>query len=100
MIRYIAVAACLLLVLSAGCEEEGHNVRYVNQTGITVDVFVGNGELEYVLTLQPGETKTSGELASLWPGRVVAQRSEGSIVYSEEVTWERLKQRDFTVIIR
>lgn len=99
MIGHIAVATCLLLVLSAGCEEDGHNVRYVNQTDIAVDVFVGNGELEHVLTLQPGETKTSGELTSLWPGRVVAHRGDGSTIFSEQVTWEELRQRDFTVVI-
>jgi hypothetical protein len=95
---YVVAAACLAILLSGGCEE-GHDVTYVNRTEVTVDVYLGDDESEYVLTLRPDEAKTSGELTSLWPGRIIARDADGSTIFSAYITWDQLQNLDFEIII-
>ncbi len=91
-----AVICLLLLTVSTviSCDE-GSDIAYVNMTDKTLDVYI-DGLL--VHTLEPGETREALILKFSLPTLFEAKDEEGNTVFSETLTWEGLKAREFRIV--
>jgi hypothetical protein len=77
--------------------ENSHRVDYRNATEQEVTVFVGDDE---PFSLNPGESRGFGELKFSGTKLFLAKTGDGQTVYSQDLTWNQLRDRDWTVEIR
>ena len=91
------MAILLMLALTAASCDEGNNIAYVNMTDRTLEVFI-NDLLE--VTLEPYETRELGMIQFSLPRLFEAKDEEGTVVFSETLTWEDLEAREFRIVFR
>lgn len=81
--------------VSTGCDP-GHRIAYDNQTSQTVTVFRDHTR---IATLAPSEKKEFSTLEFSGARTFEAREQSGKIIYSEELTWEELKERGWKIVI-
>jgi len=91
------MAILLMLALTAASCDEGNNIAYVNMTDRTLEVFI-NDLLE--VTLEPYETRELGMIKFSLPRLFEAKDEDGTVVFSETLTWEDLEAREFRIVFR
>lgn len=90
------VGILLTLALAIVSCDEGAVMTYVNTTDETLQVSV-DGLLVHTLTA--GETRESGIIRFSLPKLFEAKHQDGTVVFSETLTWEDLKQRGWKIVI-
>jgi hypothetical protein len=97
--RVFTILAGIILALTvgaaAGCDP-GHGVTYDNRTGQRVTVFQ-DGVREFVLEVS--ERKTYTEFLFSGSSLFEAKDDKGTVLYSELLTWDELKERGWEIVI-
>ncbi len=91
------LCVALLLTLTpvfVGCDE-GSDITYVNMTDSTLEVYI-DALLE--LTFEPNETRELLILKFSIPKLFQAQRKDGTVIFSETLSWEDLEAREFNLV--
>ena len=87
----LITALAVLLLVALACDE-GSDIRYVNSTDETVILYI-DGLL--VHTLAPSETREALILKFSIPKLFEAKTEDGTVVFSQRLTWDDLKARQF-----
>ncbi len=91
----LCVGILLISALAVTACDEGADITYVNTTDKTLQVSI-NGLLE--LTLEPHETRELLILKFSIPALFEAKDQKGTVIFSEMLTWEDLKAREFRLV--
>jgi hypothetical protein len=89
------VGVLLMLALTAVSCDEGSDIKYVNMTEKTIEVYIDD---LLVHTLEPYETRQAAILKFSLPKLFEAREENGTVVFSETLTWEDLEAREFRLV--
>ncbi len=91
----LSVSILLITVLAMVSCDEGADITYVNMTDSTLEVYI-DGLLD--LTLEPNEARELLILKFSIPKLFQAQRRDGTVIFSEKLSWEDLEAREFRLV--
>jgi len=95
--KALVVAFGLLLLAGLTACDEGNDITYVNMTDRTLQVYIDD---LLVHTLEPYETRQALILKFSLPKLFEAREEDGTVVFSETLTWEDLEAREFRIVFR
>ncbi|TMB64290.1 MAG: hypothetical protein E6J43_13655 [Chloroflexi bacterium] len=97
-ISNVALASAIVLIVGvATAFDPGHGVTYENQTDSRVTVYrIGIVDT----TLEPGQSKTFSFNEIKGEQTIEAKDDNGRTLYVDTVTWDDLKQRGWTIVIK
>ena len=91
----LGVSILLISALAVIACDEGADITYVNMTDKTLRVYV-DGLLLH--TLEPSESREALILRFSRPKLFEAKRKDGTVVFSERLSWGDLKAREFRLV--
>lgn len=91
----MVTATALILLSSVACDP-GHGVTVVNESGQSITIYSG-GHTEG--TLGPGQRKTFTYIKYAGQKLFEAQDEDGDVLFSEELTWQELRERRWRIVI-
>jgi len=96
----IALAICVLLILTTatGCKH-GPGVVWVNETGETALIYLGEQLDDFGAVLPPHSTKTELVTKFVWEDVIVIRDEQGNVLFRQELTWDEFKAQGFRFVI-
>ncbi len=91
----LAVLPIGLFLITAGCDP-GAGITYENRTTETVELVDGN---EFLGPIPPGESVRFTTFEFVGKRLLQARTLAGELVYSADLTWEEIREMDWTVVI-
>ena len=93
----LASTLVLVLILASGlgCRGTEETIEYINATGKRIEVTVDGS---FVFSLEPGQRHGYRTRDVFLPDRVQACSGD-ALIHDETITWEELKNNDFTYVI-
>jgi len=88
-----------LIVAAAGCDP-GAEIIWVNETDETANVYLGESEDDFDVSIQPHRTLRVDTIKAVWEDVVVVRDDAGNIVLRLEITWDQLKEQGFRFVIK
>ena len=101
MWRLGVVFASLLLLFGAvatACDP-AEGIMWVNQTGRTIFVYVGDQLDDSETTLPPHSSKEVAIADFLWQDLVVLRDEQGNVLFRQKLTWDEFKAQGFRFVI-
>lgn len=90
----VGIVLMLALLAVVSCDE-GSDITYMNMTDRTLEVYI-DGLLAH--TLEPRETREALILKFSIPALFEAKEENGTVVFSETLSWEDLEARKFRLV--
>lgn len=96
MKKYLAAGMALVLIFSIACDQS-QGVTFVNDTAEAITLYE-DGQISGMLKAHEQKTMSFGEHSGL--KLFEARNAMDKLIYSEELTWQALRDRQWRIVIR
>ncbi len=93
--RWFIILLLVFLPIALTACDPAAGITWVNETGQTVDVYLGEDLDDFDGSLPPHSSTEADTIKAVWEDIVVLRDKEGTVLFRQELTWDELAEQDF-----